>query len=329
MRRCLAAVIVVGLLSACAPRILEPGPDRGPPKLTTTTFVAADGTVLPLHAWRPAGEPQAVILALHGFNDYGYFFDDPGDFLRLRGIASYAYDQRGFGGAPNRGTWAGVAAYTRDAVQAISALRHHHPNLPLYLHGSSMGGAVAMLAASGPDAASVDGVILAAPAVWGRTTMPWYQRLALWIGAHLAPGIALTGRGLDIVPSDNHEMLVRLGQDPLIIKQTRIGTLYGLVNLMDAALAAAPELTTPTLILYGKKDEIIPKTPIRRMLEALPADRHRIALYEGGFHMLLRDLQAATVWKDMAAWIINRNAALPSKADRSSLKAFGMTEARQ
>ena len=65
------------------------------------------------------------------------------------------------------------------------------------------------------------------------------------------------------------------------------------------------------------------------MLEALPADRHRIALYEGGFHMLLRDLQAATVWKDMASWIINRNAALPSKADRSSLKAFGMTEARQ
>ena len=156
--------------------------------------------------------------------------------------------------------------------------------------------------------------------------MPWYQRLALWIGAHLAPWMALTGRGLDIVPSDNHEMLVRLNQDPLIIKQTRIGTIYGLVNLMDAALAAAPDLTTPTLILYGKRDEIIPKAPIRRMLKTLPANRHRIALYEAGFHMLVRDLQAATVWKDIAAWLINHDAPLPSGADRISLDTLGMTE---
>ncbi len=323
----MAVLMLIGLLSACAPRILEPGPEMGTHQLADTVFITADGAALPLHAWRPAGKPQAVILALHGFNDYGHFFSDPGIFLALRGITSYAYDQRGFGGAPNLGTWAGVSAYTRDAVQAVRALKQRHPGLPLYLHGSSMGGAVAMLAASGPDAAPVDGVILAAPAVWGRTTMPWYQRLALWIGAHLAPSMALTGRGLDIVPSDNHEMLIRLNQDPLIIKQTRIDTIYGLVNLMDAALAAAPDLKTPTLILYGKRDEIIPKAPTRRMLKTLPANRRRIALYENGFHMLLRDLQAATVWKDIAAWVINQDAPLPSGADRISLKTLGMTEA--
>ena len=54
-----------------------------------------------------------------------------------------------------------------------------------------------------------------------------------------------------------------------------------------------------------------------------------MALYEEGFHMLLRDLQAATVWKDMAAWIINRTAPLPSKADRSSLETLGMKEVRR
>ena len=299
----------------------------GQPYLTDTALITADGTALPLHAWRPTGEPRAVILALHGFNDYGLFFGDPGDFLALRGIVSYSYDQRGFGGAPNPGFWAGVTTYTRDAGQAVRAIKQRHPALPLYLHGSSMGGAVAMLAASGPDAAPVDGLILAAPAVWGRTTMPWYQRLALWIGANLVPEMSLTGRGLDIVPSDNHEMLVRLNQDPLVIKQTRIDTIYGLVNLMDAALAAAPDLTTPTLVLYGERDEIIPKAPTRRMLKTLSSGHHRIAFYKSGFHMLLRDLQAATVWKDMAAWINNQNAPLPSKADQRSLSLLGITEA--
>ena len=122
-------------------------------------------------------------------------------------------------------------------------------------------------------------------------------------------------------------MLVRLNQDPLVIKQTRIDTIYGLVNLMDAALAAAPDLKTPTLILYGERDEIIPKAPTRRMLKTLSSGRHRIAFYKSGFHMLLRDLQAATVWKDMAAWINNQNAPLPSKADQRSLSSLGITEA--
>jgi len=141
--------------------------------------------------------------------------------------------------------------------------------------------------------------------------------------------MTLTGRGLGIVPSDNYEMLVRLGRDPLVIKQTRVGTIYGLVNLMDAALAAAPQLKTPALILYGEKDQIIPKAPTRRLLKTLPAGRHRVALYEGGYHMLLRDLQAATVWKDMAAWITERRTVLPSGADRRSLKSLGLTEKRQ
>ena len=136
----MAVLMLISLLSACAPRILEHGPKTGTPQLTNTVFITADGAALPLHAWQPAGKPRAVILALHGFNDYGHFFDDPGDFLALHGITSYAYDQRGFGGAPNLGTWAGVSTYARDAVQAVRAVKQRHPGLPLYLHGSPWAG---------------------------------------------------------------------------------------------------------------------------------------------------------------------------------------------
>ncbi len=45
-------------------------------------------------------------------------------------------------------------------------------------------------------------------------------------------------------------------------------------------------------------------------------ERRRPALYEKGHHMLLRDLQAETVWKDIAAWIADPRAPLPSGADR-------------
>ena len=45
-------------------------------------------------------------------------------------------------------------------------------------------------------------------------------------------------------------------------------------------------------------------------------DRRRVAVYESGYHMLLRDLQAETVWTDIAAWIGDRASPLPSGADR-------------
>ncbi len=312
------------VLSACTPGIQSPGPMLAEPHLAKDAIIAPDGIELPLRHW-PAetGTPRAIILALHGFNDYSNFFDDPGQFLAQRHqITSYAYDQRGFGRAPHRGLWAGVKAYADDARNALQLLKEKHPGIPIYLLGESMGGAVTMVVMTSDNIPPVDGVILSAPAVWGRLTMPWYQRLALWIGANTMPSMTLTGKGLNLKPSDNIEMLIELGRDPLIIKETRIGTIYGLVNLMDAGLESAAMLSSPALILYGQRDEIIPKEPTAAMIARLPQasqDIQKIALYEGGYHMLLRDLPAATVWKDIAAWIKNPQSPLPSKADQRSL----------
>ena len=86
------------------------------------------------------GIPRAVILALHGFNDYSNAFAAPGAAWARLGIATYAYDQRGFGAAPARGRWAGGRVFAEDATTAACLLRQRHPGVPLYLLGESMGG---------------------------------------------------------------------------------------------------------------------------------------------------------------------------------------------
>lgn len=322
----LAALLLLG--AACAPRIEAAGPPIVEPMLAAETFVAADGAALPLRSWRPDGEPTAAVLALHGFNDYSNAFADVGQFLAGRGVAVYAYDQRGFGATAMRGLWPGIPALTADLRAAAALLRRTHPAIPLYLLGESMGGAVLMVAMSGPEPPPADGVVLAAPAVWGRASMPWYQRAALFVASHTVPWLKVSGRGLGLTPSDNIEMLRALARDPLVIKETRVDAIHGLADLMDAALAAAPRLGGRTLVLYGERDEIIPRTPTFRMLRALPAaerGRQRAALYAEGYHMLLRDLQAPVVWDDLAAWMKDPQAALPSGADaraRRVLTAF-------
>jgi acylglycerol lipase len=303
------------------------------PHFSETGFVAADGAVLPLRKWLPpgdrgGGEAGAVILALHGFNDYSNAFEGPGETWSREGIATYAYDQRGFGAAPKRGLWPGRAALAADAATATQVLRRLYPRTPIYLLGDSMGGAVAVIAMtgeSGTPVPDVDGVVLTAPAVWGRPTMGLLPTFALWAGVRLMPGLTLSGRGLEIKPSDNTAMLRALARDPLVIRETRIDTIYGLVDLMDAALASAPLLDAPMLVAYGAKDEIVPKASVRRFVEALPPEpqrRRRLAWYDDGYHMLLRDLEGPVVAADVASWALAPQAPLPSGADRKAEEAF-------
>jgi acylglycerol lipase len=192
-----------------------------------------------------------------------------------------------------------------------------------------------VLAATGPAPAPVDGVILAAPAVWGRQTMNVFERIGLWVIGQL-PALEFTQRSVPykIHPSDNIPMLRALGADPLVLKQARTDTLAGVVDLMSAALGKAPRLTVPALILYGEKDEIVPRDAVASFVDSLPAGarrRQRVALYPQGYHMLLRDLQGPTVLADVAAWVRDPHAELPSGADngaRAGLTGHGESFAR-
>jgi alpha-beta hydrolase superfamily lysophospholipase len=308
------------VLSGCMPAIHAPQAKIQAAKLTDSAFITEDGANLPLRRWLPKSETQAVLIALHGFNDYSRFFTKPAEYLSQHGIACYAYDQRGFGLAPKRGLWAGHQSYIDDLQVITRLLKQRYPKRPVYLLGESMGGAVIITAMAETTMPAVDGIILSAPALWARETMPWYQTSLLWLAAHSVPWMTLTGQEVvKVIPSDNIEMLKALGRDPWVIKATRVEAIYGLTDLMDAAFDSASHLHAHTLMLYGEKDDIIPKEPTYAFLQQFLADHKSnktIAIYPQGHHLLLRDLHADNTWQDIAAWINQQPEQLPSGADK-------------
>ena len=319
------SLLLLTLLSACMPMTYPPGMKTGAAQLSGNSFLTEDGTYLPLRHWLPITEPRAVLVALHGFNDYSYFFQQPGEYFSKLGIACFAYDQRGFGATSQRGRWAGEATFTDDLQALVRLLKKRYPNRPIYLLGESMGGAIIISALSHTNMPHVNGIILAAPAIWSRPTMPWYQTSLLWTLAHSVPWLTLTGKGLGVTASDNIEMLRALGRDPLVIKATRVETVYGLTDLMDAAFNNAALLHGNILILYGEKDEIIPMKPTYFFLKKLLAkdvSKKKVAFYQHGYHMLLRDLQAPIALNDIASWINNSHDKLPSGADIRAQQAL-------
>jgi alpha-beta hydrolase superfamily lysophospholipase len=312
LKTALVLALVAALAACASPHQQSAGPFDSAPYFESNMFVAADGARLPLRHWLPESEPSAVILALHGFNDYSNAFEEAGQYWRGRGIATYAYDQRGFGATQYAGVWPPQDSLIADVKAALWILRTTYPGRPVHVLGESMGAAI-LLSAAAEQLIDANSVILAAPAVWARSTMNPFYRTALWLGAHLFPTMELTGRGLGVVASDNREMILGLQRDSLVIKRTRIDAMWGLVNLMDSALKGSAKLTAPALILYGANDQLIAPGPTSEMVSQLSPDIP-VALYETGWHMLLRDLAAETVWVDIAAWIIDGKTELPSGA---------------
>ncbi|WP_454690098.1 alpha/beta hydrolase [Achromobacter aloeverae] len=325
------AGLAAGLLGGCAASFQPMGEPVRAPAVDGNSLVTPDGDRLPLRAWLPyRREPWAVIVALHGMNDYSNAFDQPAQYWAYYGIATYAYDQRGFGASARPGIWSDTNTMVADLNAAVTAVRARHPGVPVYVLGESMGGAVVAAAlGSGPSgrepplAREIAGAILSAPATWGRQSMNPFYTLTLWLGYQTFPGMQVEPpRGLKIMPSDNIPMLIQLGGDPLIIKRTRIDALKGLVDLMGAGEDALDHLPPglPTLVMYGQNEQVLPKHLVAATLHHLQARENttqlRVALYPDGYHMLLRDLHAETVWRDVLAWLRAPSATLPSGAEQ-------------
>ncbi len=300
------ALVAALVLAACAPQFAGRGASNTTPVMGDDFVLARDGMKLPLRHWDAHGAPKAVIVALHGMGDYSNAFDMPGKVWAGLGITTLAYDQRGFGRSRNPGIWAGSDVMRADLDDAVAAAHLRYPGLPVFALGESMGGAVVLTALASPQPPAVDGAILVAPAVWSRADMPMLYRVALFFGAHLLPDLVLDNSAashvVTVIPSDNIPMLRALGRDPLVQKQTRTGTLYGLVNLMDEARGANPANPPPILLLHGAKDQIIPAKPTEAVIAAL-GNKATVKAYPNGYHMLLRDLDGESVDHDVADWI--------------------------
>lgn len=320
MSRLLAVLFAALTLVACAPMTIQQAgqPPIGfqGPRFEADSVVSFDGTRLGLSQWQPAGEPWAVIVGVHGMNDYANAFHLAAPWWAEQGVTTYAYDQRGFGRSPKRGIWADSEVLVEDLRTVVVLARARHPNAVVVVAGESMGGAVAAKAFASDRPPAADRLVLLAPAVWGWDSQPLPNKTALWFAANLTPAKVYTPPKWltdKITPTDNRAELIAMGRDPLMVWGARSDTLYGLVKLMDDGAESIGRTKAPTLYLAGRHDQIIPPKAHRRAARQLrPQDRS--AWYEHGYHLLMRDLQGPAVWRDILAFVRDPGAPLPSGA---------------
>jgi len=349
----LRRVLVFGfvlLAAACAPLQQKAlVPDREPvPGFSDAGFISFDGARLGLDIYRArapspgagpcddgrgvdpsardpaciaaaqiyAVEPDVVFIAVHGMNDYAGAFRSAGAWWAANGATVYAYDQRGFGRSPGWMIWPDHDVMRKDLVTAIAVARQRHPGARVAVVAESMGAAMAITAFAEPGAPKVDALILSAPGLRGWGALPWFYSASLWVSSHVRPDwIVVPPRGVRVVATDNNAKLREMWFNPLVQKSNRIDSVYGVVSIMEEADARIARLPSdiPTLLLYGAKDEIIPVEGVMRATAKMPP-HVKTAYYTKGYHMLMNDLQAETVWRDVLAFVRNPESPVASGA---------------
>ena len=64
--------------------------------------------------WKANKYEDAVIIAIHGYNDYSNSFQIPATFLAKSRISTISFDLRGFGMNEDRGTWFPLSVHVND-----------------------------------------------------------------------------------------------------------------------------------------------------------------------------------------------------------------------
>lgn len=212
-----------------------------PEDMSSRTFILPDKTEIRTWEARPAGQPKAAVLVLHGVSDSKASQVESLRFLARRGILAMAPDFRAHGDSGGKFATYGYRE-KNDLTLLRRALENEYPGIRVGLWGTSYGGAVALQSMAVDDQfdfAIIESTFadlrdLARRQVTMRTTLPVSGlgpyfineagKLASFDPAEIAPERAIEGIKVPIlhlhgeadglIPIDQGERIAHHAKDP-------------------------------------------------------------------------------------------------------------------
>ena len=261
-------------------------------------------TKLYAQAWLPEREPQAVLVLAHGLAEHGGRYQDFATRFVGRGYAVYAMDHRGHGRSTGERANVGRFSWLVSDFSAFAGrAQREHPDLPAFLVGHSMGGAIA-LAAALRNPGSLRGLVLSAPALAVGDAVSAFKQLVVRLLSRFAPNTgALTLPAAAI--SRDPGVVGAYEADPLVFrKPIPARTLVELGEAMAGFPDLVPRLKLPVLVQHGTADRLIPLSATRPVYERLGLPRSRtVRLYDGLFHEIYNEPEREQVLSDLDSWL--------------------------
>lgn len=272
-----------------------------------TTVRTRDGLDLVLRHWPAVGPVRGTLVIVHGLGEHIGRYGHVAAHLTARGWEVHGYDQRGHGASPGkRGALRAADDLLDDLGRVIVAVRAASPARPFVLLGHSMGGLlVAQFVAESRGA--VDALVLSSPALDAGLGLA--QRLQLAVGHALVPDLAMSNQ-LDANRISHDPAVVRAYMDdPLVHDRVTARLAHALVTGGKTVLARAGRWPVPTLLLWAGEDKLVSPRGSAAFAAAAPAVALSAKCFDGLYHEILNERDAAPVFAALDAWLDPRRSA--------------------
>lgn len=326
----------------------QQGPEEPPPPERAT--VQTRGIDCVCHIWRPVfppssrpdssspheptskyehpalkrGRPRAAVVVFHGLGGHSLFptVRYLAELLQSQQYVVYGLDLPGHGRSPGpRGLIASADDLVKDGMAITVYAKRCHPDLPIFLAGSSMGGAVALAvshefevmrsknAEAGATDAVVSGMVLMAPMV--SVSVPrWQRRLLRGLNSFM-PKKALFPPAEDATELQfrDPERRAEVESDDLSYKGSlRVASALSCLTLTRRVHRGLDAITTPFLCLVGSEDVVVDNDTARtELMDLAPVPDKALKEYEA-LHGLLCESQPlrGEIEDDILDWLFER-----------------------
>jgi alpha-beta hydrolase superfamily lysophospholipase len=269
---------------------------------STFTWQNAKGTKLFAQNWRPEGTPRGVVSLVHGLGEHIGRYQHVAEALNAAGFGMVGFDLPGHG--RSEGT-RGHAAYDEivndiDCLLAETASRY--PNLPHFLYGHSLGGALVLYYTLNrrPD---LKGVIATSPGLAVGDKVPPVKLLLAKVMARLAPSFTMDN-GLDVNNLSHDAAVIQAYKDdPLVHPKISARLGLDLLTRGQGMLAQASQFPLPLLLVQGSADHLISPQATAAFAKAAPQDKITFKVWEDLYHETHNELEKQQVLQYMVNWL--------------------------
>lgn len=274
-----------------------------PPGQTALQLGAEDGNCLQAFSWKPAGDPRAVVLIVHGLRDHAQRYDALAQALTARGLAAYAVDLRGFGhSGGHRQRLDSMDQVLADIDRLAKLARADFPGKKVFVYGHSLGGLIATSYVM-QHQAELAGLVLSGPLLVLPSTVSDGEKSAAKLFGTLLPNLpaqALNEDGFVSTPAEKEAFL----KDPLVDHdKLPARTARTMLNAIEVLGPHMEELKLPLLVMHATSDLLTWPEGSRELHRRAASADKELVMWDGVFHDLLHEPKREDVLAKVTGWL--------------------------